>query len=150
MTEKLLTGTLSLNTTNQIMPRVGARCQNLGHLKKCYVAFSLVLIPSNNIMTVIRHPYDLGLLCHEVKVSVTGLYFIVEWFCLISWRLFDGLMSNIWIMSQCDATFDLKINVGHSDLYFMFQWFCPISWRLFDIWRLYLRYWISMTQKFTS
>ena len=56
------------------------------------------------------------------------LYFMVEWFCLISWRLFDGLMSNILIMSHCDATFDVKINIGHSDLYFMVQWFCLISW----------------------
>ena len=72
-----------------------------------------------------------------------GLYFMVEWFCLVSWRLFDGLMSNIWIMSQCDATFDLKINVGHSDLYFMVQWFCLISWRLFDIWKSYLKYWMT-------
>ena len=30
-------------------------------------------------------------------------------------------MSNICIMSQCDATFDIKINVGHSDLYFIVQ-----------------------------
>ena len=26
-------------------------------------------------------------------------------------------------MSQCNMTFDLKINLGHSDLYFMVQWF---------------------------
>ena len=26
-------------------------------------------------------------------------------------------------MSQCNTTFDLKINLGHSDLYFMDQWF---------------------------
>ena len=28
---------------------------------------------------------------------------------------------HIKIMSQCDATVGLKINVGHSDLYFMVQ-----------------------------
>ena len=43
-------------------------------------------------------------------------------------------LSNFWIMSQCDTTFDLKINVGHSDLYFMVQWFCLTSQRLFDGW----------------
>ena len=42
------------------MPLGGARGQNLGHLKKCSVAFSLMLIPSNNIMSEIRHSYDLG------------------------------------------------------------------------------------------
>ena len=26
-------------------------------------------------------------------------------------------------MSQCNMTFDLQINLGHSDLYFMVQWF---------------------------
>ena len=53
------------------MPRGEARGQNLGHLKKSYVAFSLMLIPSNNNMSEIRHPYEPGLLCYEVKVSVT-------------------------------------------------------------------------------
>ena len=102
-------------------PGLGARGQNLGHLKKCYVAFSLMLIPSNNIMSEIRHPYDLGFV--SWGEGQCDLYFMVEWFCLISWRLFDGLMSNIWIMCQCDATFDLKINVSHCDIYFMLQWF---------------------------
>ena len=27
----------------------------------------------------------------------------------------------LWIMSQYDPIFDLKINVGHCDLYFMVQ-----------------------------
>ena len=26
-------------------------------------------------------------------------------------------------MSQCNTTFDLKINLGHSDLYLTVQWF---------------------------
>ena len=33
------------------------------------------------------------------------LYFTVQWFCLVSWRLFDGWRSNFGIMSPCDATF---------------------------------------------
>ena len=34
------------------------------------------------------------------------LYFTVQWLCLIhvSWSLFDGWTSNLWIMSQCDFT----------------------------------------------
>ena len=60
-------------------------------------------------------------------------YFTVQWFCLISWRLFDVWTSYFGIMSQ----YDLKINVGHCDLYFMVQWFCLISWKLFDVWTSY-------------
>ena len=44
---------------------------------------------------------------------------------------------NLWIMSHCDATFDLKINVSHSDPYFMVQWFCLIYLRLFGRWASY-------------
>ena len=32
-------------------------------------------------------------------------------------------MSFFWKMSQCNTTFDLKINLGHSDLYLIVQWF---------------------------
>ena len=65
--------------------------------------------------------------------------FMVQWFCLLSWKLFDVWTSYFGIMSQYDPTFDLKINVGHCDLYFMVQWFCLISWRLFDVWTSYFR-----------
>ena len=64
-------------------------------------------------------------------------YFMVQWFCLISWRLFDVSTSHFGIMSQYDLTCDLKINVGHCDLYFMVQWSCLISRRLFDVWTSY-------------
>ena len=47
---------------------------------------------------------------------------MVQWFCLISWRLFDTWTSYFGIMCQ----YDLKINVGHYDLYFMVQWFCLV------------------------
>ena len=64
---------------------------------------------------------------------------MVQWFCLISWWLFYGWTSNILMMSQCDTTFDLKINVGHSDLCSTAQWFCLISWRLVDGWVSYFQ-----------
>ena len=38
----------------------GVGGQNVGHFKNCYIALSLMLILSNNIMLEIRHPYDLG------------------------------------------------------------------------------------------
>ena len=73
----------------------------------------------------------------KINVGHCDLYFMVQWFCLISWRLFAAWTSYFGIMSQYDTTFDLKINVGHCDLYFMVKWFCLISWRLFDIWTPY-------------
>ena len=59
----------------------------------------------------------------KINVGHCDLYFMVQWFCLIFWRLFDVLRSYFGIMSQYDTTFDFKINVGHCDLYFMVQWF---------------------------
>ena len=75
--------------------------------------------------------------CLKINAGDCDLYFMVQWFCFISWRLFDIWTSYFRIVSQYDTTFDLKINVGHCDLYFMGQWFCLISWRLFDIWTPY-------------
>ena len=46
------------------------------------------------------------------------LYFTVQWFCLISWRLFDVRTSYFGIISQYDLTFDLKINVGHWPVFY--------------------------------
>ena len=73
----------------------------------------------------------------KINVGHCDLYFMVQWFCLISWRLFDVWTSLFGIMSQCDPKFDLKINIGHCDLYFMVQWFGVTSWRLFDVWTSY-------------
>ena len=69
-------------------------------------------------------------------MEITDLYSMVQWFYLISWRLFDVWTLLFGIMSQYDPKFDLKINIGHYDLYFMVQWFCLISWRLFYVWTL--------------
>ena len=66
----------------------------------------------------------------RVNVGLCDLYFMVQWFCLISWRLFDVWTSLFGIMCQCD----LRINVGLYGLYFMVQWFCLIPWRLFGVW----------------
>ena len=54
----------------------------------------------------------------DQKNKCRYLYFMVQWFCLISWRLFDIWMSYFGIMSQYDPMFDLKIFVGHCDQYF--------------------------------
>ena len=72
----------------------------------------------------------------KINVGHYDLYFIVQWFCLESWRLFDVWTAYFGIMNQYDPTFALKINVGHYDIFH-----CPlifiISWRLFDVWTSY-------------
>ena len=73
----------------------------------------------------------------KINVGHCDLYSLVQWFCLISWRLFDVRTFLFGIMSQYDPKFNLKINIGHCDLYFMAQWFCVTSWRLFDVWTSY-------------
>ena len=75
----------------------------------------------------------------KIFVAHCDLYFMVQWFCLISWKLFSGWTSYFGIMSQCDPTYDLQIFVGHCDLYFMVYWICPLSWRLFVVWTSYFR-----------
>ena len=70
----------------------------------------------------------------KINVGLCDLYFMVEWFCLISPRLFDAWVSYLQIMRQCDPNFDLKVNISQQDLYFIVLWFCLISSRLFDGW----------------
>ena len=40
--------------------------------------------------------------------------FMVQWFSLISWRLKDGWMYFFRMISQCDSTFYLKINIPYT------------------------------------
>ena len=70
----------------------------------------------------------------KINVGHCDLYSMVQWFCLISWRLFD--VSNYYLGLWVRMNQNLTSNIGHSDLYFMVQWFCLISWRLFDVWTL--------------
>ena len=97
----------------------------------------------------------------KINLGCCDLHFMVQWFCLISWRLFDVWTSYFGIIY--DPTIDFKINVGHCDLYFMVQLYCLVSWRLFE-WSsdfaLYLgrlmyehhtsELWVSTTWYFTS
>ena len=73
----------------------------------------------------------------KIIVGHCDLYFMVQWFCVISWSLFDVWTSLFGIMNQYNPTFDLKIIVGQYALYFMVQWFYIISWRLSDVWTSY-------------
>ena len=49
----------------------------------------------------------------KINVGHCDLYFMVQYFCLISWKLFDIWTPYFGIMSQYDAMVDLKINVDH-------------------------------------
>ena len=86
----------------------------------------------------------------KIFVGHCDLYFMVQWFCLIAWRLFDIWTSYFGIMSQYDPMFDLKIFVRHCDLYFMVQWFCHVSWTLFSRWKSYFRSMNQYNQLLTS
>ena len=54
-------------------------------------------------------------LTFKIKVCHCDLYFMVQWFCLIFWRLFDVETWYLGLMSQYDLMFDLKIKMNHSD-----------------------------------
>ena len=114
------------------MTRGGARGQNLGHLSKVFFYFFLLWQQPMQIVGR-TWPNLVTWTCGSWSEDQHNLYFKVQWFCLISWRLFDVWTLLFGIMSQYDPTFDLKINVGHCDLYSMVKWFCLISWRQFDV-----------------
>ena len=76
--------------------------------------------------------YDLT---HDLKINIgyRDLYFMVQWFCLISWRLwcmyiilskYESVQPGIWPQNKCRSLWP----------YFMVHWLCLIQWRLFDIW----------------
>ena len=76
-------------------------------------------------MYIILWDYESYDLRFDLKINVghCDMYFMGQWFFLVSWRLFDVWTSLFEIMNTYDPTFDLKIIVGHCDLYFMVQWF---------------------------
>ena len=73
--------------------------------------------------------WDYESVWHDIDLKINirhcDLYFMVQWFCLISWKLFDIWTPYFGIASQYDPMFDLKINVGHYDLYLLVQWCLP-------------------------
>ena len=79
------------------------------------------------------------------NVGHCDLYFMVQWFCLISWRLFDIWTPYFGIMSQWDPMFDLKIFAGHWPRFHgpvilpyilkTIQWLNIILWDYESVWR---------------
>ena len=55
----------------------------------------------------------------KLNIGLCDLYFMVQWFCLISPTLFDAWVSYFQIMRQCDPSFDLKVNISLHELYNM-------------------------------
>ena len=96
----------------------------------------------------------------KINVGLCDLYFMVQWLCLLSLRLFDArvifsdetVRPKLWPQSKYKSTWPIfhglvilinilkiiwwvNIIVGimdQCDLYFMVQRFSFISWRLFD------------------
>ena len=116
------------------------------------------------IMTQYDTTFDL-----KINIGHCDLYFMGQWFYLISWRPFDiwtpyfGIMSQyvfhgpvilpnilktiLWLNiilwdyeSVWPDIWPPNICRSHYDLYFMVHWICPLSWRLFDVWTSY--FWI--------
>ena len=89
------------------MPQGGARGQNLGHLKKVFFYFSVMETTCADSWSDMTQPCDMDLWAWSEGKH--DLYCTGQWFCLISWRLFDVWISYFGIMSQYDTLFDFKI-----------------------------------------
>ena len=48
----------------------------------------------------------------KINVGHCDLYFMIQWFCHIFPRPFDGWVSYFQIMRHCDPNFVLQINIG--------------------------------------
>ena len=68
---------------------------------------------------------------HLLYLGHCDLYFMVQWFCLISWISICWINVTPGILLPCDPMNDHLVYLGHCDLYFMVQWFCLVSWILF-------------------
>ena len=68
---------------------------------------------------------------HLLYLGHCDLYFMLQWFCLISSNTICLINVTPGILVPCDPMKDHLLYLGHCDLYFMLQWFCLISWILF-------------------
>ena len=93
------------------MPEDGAGGQNLGHPKKYYILFFLLCLPLLKTLgeTSVIHMTQPFLSRNEGQ---SDLYFMVDWLCLISWRLFDGWIIILGKMVSVTQKLTHKIYVG--------------------------------------
>ena len=116
------------------------KCRSLWPIIYGPVIFPFILktVWCMNIIIWLMSQYD-PIFDLTINVGLCDLYFMVQWFFLLFWRLFDVWTSLCEIMSQYDPTCDLKITIGHCDLHFMIEWLCLIFPRLFDVWVSYFQ-----------
>ena len=95
---------------------------------KCKSLYFMVVILCYILKTFYVWTSQLGIMgqyyqTFDLKINAChcDLYFMVQWFCIISQSLFGGRVSCalFQITKQGDQNFDLKINIGQHDLYFM-------------------------------
>ena len=102
------------------MPRGGFRGQNLGHLKKWFSAFLLCKQFMKVLSRTLVNLMTLTCVSWNEGRSSDFVFYLED--------LFDGLMSNFWIVSQ--PIIWPQINVGHSEgLNVVFNDFSVLSWR---------------------
>ena len=127
-------------------PGVGLKVKIQGIFKKWYSSFllwkQLVQIVGRTWLSLVTWT------CGSWSEGQRDLYFMVQWFCVTSWRLFDICTSYFGSMNQYEPTFDFKINVGH-----YISWSSDFAIYLDDYLmyeHYYLGLWVSMTQSLTS
>ena len=71
----------------------------------------------------------------KINVGHCHLHFMVQWFCLISWRLwwmniiiwdYESVWPEVWLQNKYKSLWPVMV-----------QWFCVTAWRLFDVWISY-------------
>ena len=84
----------------------------------------------------------------KINVGHCDLYFMVQWFCHISWRLFDVWTSLFRIMNQYDPKFDLKIK--YRSLWPIFHGPVILPYILKTIWCMNIIIWASSRENLSS
>ena len=86
---------------------------NVGHSDLCLVQWFCIYI-LKTIWWMNVKLWHTDSMWHNIwpkHVGHSELYFMVQWFCLIFWRLWYMWISYFVVMSQYDTIFDLKIPV---------------------------------------
>ena len=109
--------------------------------------YILTSICWRNVIPRILVSYD-PIIDLKIYLGQCDVYFMVQWFCLISWILFDGETSFL-DYTPSDLMIDLKKHLGQCDLYFIVQCLFLIAWILFDGETSYLDYKFHLTQWLT-
>ena len=128
--------------TSSVVPRRPPRLRDWDDVGQWPIFHGPVILPYilktiwwTNVITGILDPCD-ACVYHIKCMWISDQHFMVQWFCLISWRFFDG-----GVLIQCNIKFDLQIYMQIRDLYFVVQWFSHIFSILFDEQASFFAYW---------